>query len=1002
MRTVLSPVPGAAWRPAGPRWLRGVLPGALLALFGALGSLGATADETATGLATAVPSFGHPLAEVFTTEDYGQQDQNWDVLQGRNGLIYVGNGFGLMEWDGERWRTYHTPNRTRLRSLVEWHDGRIYAGTTNDLGYFDVSARGGLAYVSLTAAWPEAERNFGETWSVAANDRWVVFCTAERLFVYDGEVVRAVPDFAPGPLRVLEAGGRIMMKPNGGSELLELLEDDAGLRLEPRVRGLPVGDPLRELQIVTDAAAGGERWLLVMARSGVLAVRDDEVGVHTPPAAFGEAVTYGGYLDDDGYLYVSTLKHGLFLIDPEGRVVRNYRKAHSLGTDTILAVTEDDQGNLWLAGAPAITRLLPPWRFSRHVTEDDSQQLDFVVRHEGRIYLGGFGFYLLTEGEDPLAPPVFRAVEGMRGDQVWNALSLGEDLLLSTAGGVKRVRFAAGGRAIASEERLVRSTFAYEVVPVPGEAVFFAGTSNGLHRLERLPDGSWRSVQVQGVGPEMRYPRVEPPDIVWVASEDNKLLRVTDVDRETGAARIDRFDAGDGIGESFVIPVAIDGAMRFASPEGLLAFTPGATPPFAPSALHGELFGRSRPDVTAAFLPDGSGRLWYEVDGERVLARPRADGWRLDRQLFAALPQRQLKGLFPYASDEIWLIFDQAGIIAVTVEDEPSAPSAPRLALRSVHDLATDTAYYLGHGPLALPELEQGNSSVRIRYALADYRSAGGALYRTRLLGSSDERWSEWSGESRKDYTLLGGGRYVFEVQARDGSGAESEVVRLPFAVAPPWYAAPPAIAAYVLVAALTLALAGYGGARWRKRQSLAREQELERLVAERTEALASAIRQLEAQANSDGLTGLANRRLFDRKLEELAKAGRDVALLFIDVDHFKRFNDTQGHLAGDDLLRSLARVIREGPLPDEALAARYGGEEFAVVLPGVGETAALELATKLRERVVAELDVTVSIGVAQHTLTDREAIDRLIKAADNGLYAAKLAGRNRVIARAS
>ncbi len=529
-----------------------------------------------------------------------------------------------------------------------------------------------------------------------------------------------------------------------------------------------------------------------MGRSGVLVVRDGRVTPYTPPEAFGDAVTYGGHLDGEGYLYVPTLKHGLFLIDPEGRVVRNYRRAHGLGTDTILAVSEDDQGNVWLAGAPAITRLLPPRRFSRHVTEDDSQALDFLVRHAGRIYLGGFGFYLLTAGESASAPPVFRAVEGMRGDQVWNALSLGEDLLLSTAGGVKRVRFDASGLALADEERLVQSIFAYEVVPVPGRPVYFAAASNGLHRLEHLADGTWRSVQVQGVGPEMRYPRIEPPDIVWVASEDNKLLRVTDVDPVTGEATIERFGAGDGIGESFVIPVAINGTMLFASPRGLLRFAPEARPRFAPGALHEALFGSARPDVSAAFLPDGSGRVWYEVDGQRVLARPGPAGWREDRQLFAALPQRTLKGLFPYAADEPWLNFDQAGVLAVLVDDEPSPIPAPRLRLRSVHDLATDTAYYLGHGAPALPELTPANNSLRIRYALADYRSARGALYRTRLLGSSDERWSEWSPEGRKDYTLLGGGRYVFEVQARDGTGAESEVVRLPFAVAPPWYAAPP------------------------------------------------------------------------------------------------------------------------------------------------------------------------------------------------------------------
>ena len=161
-------------------------------------------------------------------------------------------------------------------------------------------------------------------------------------------------------------------------------------------------------------------------------------------------------------------------------------------------------------------------------------------------------------------------------------------------------------------------------------------------------------------------------------------------------------------------------------------------------------------------------------------------------------------------------------------------------------------------------------------------------------------------------------------------------------------------------------------------------------------------VQRLEHLSLADPLTGLGNRRAFDDALAaELARGqrtGAAVGLLLIDVDHFKRFNDRHGHQAGDDALMSVARVLQEEARIEDR-ACRVGGEEFAVLLPGADEAAAMVVAERIRcgvERAPAQEQVTVSLGVA--SATGGEEPEGLFAQADARLYAAKEAGRNRVV----
>jgi len=167
----------------------------------------------------------------------------------------------------------------------------------------------------------------------------------------------------------------------------------------------------------------------------------------------------------------------------------------------------------------------------------------------------------------------------------------------------------------------------------------------------------------------------------------------------------------------------------------------------------------------------------------------------------------------------------------------------------------------------------------------------------------------------------------------------------------------------------------------------------------------------LQRLMNSDGLTGLSNRRHFDEYIElEWRRSLREqsqMSLLMIDVDYFKTFNDTFGHLEGDEALRKVATAIRDASARPSDLPARYGGEEFALVLPNTSPGGARLVAEKLRMTVQAlkiphispteGSSLTISIGLSTITPTAGSNCRELISAADKGLYQAKNNGRNQV-----
>lgn len=167
--------------------------------------------------------------------------------------------------------------------------------------------------------------------------------------------------------------------------------------------------------------------------------------------------------------------------------------------------------------------------------------------------------------------------------------------------------------------------------------------------------------------------------------------------------------------------------------------------------------------------------------------------------------------------------------------------------------------------------------------------------------------------------------------------------------------------------------------------------------------------RELQRLSSLDGLTGLSNRRNFDEQLDKewrrAQRADIPLSLILIDIDHFKLYNDTYGHLAGDECLQSVANALKATIVRPSDLVARYGGEEFVVILPDTKADGAAVVAENLRKNINALQrshsasttadHVSISLGIAQADFSSMTTLEELIDRADKGLYEAKESGRN-------
>jgi diguanylate cyclase (GGDEF)-like protein len=398
-------------------------------------------------------------------------------------------------------------------------------------------------------------------------------------------------------------------------------------------------------------------------------------------------------------------------------------------------------------------------------------------------------------------------------------------------------------------------------------------------------------------------------------------------------------------------------------------------------------------NLVRSVLEDSTGIIW--VSSRSGLARYDREAGRF-RRVSVGEGAGGL-GLFPScacaASDGMLFFGSADGVLRVDPARFAFNDNRPSVVLVSVSSKGMrplGAAALVGLRSLDLP---RGEGSVGLDFSALDYVDPSRNLYSHRLEGF-DADWSRPGGGHRAVYTNLPRGDYVFRVKASNGDGLwNEEGIALKLRVRRRAWASPPALVLY----ALLLAGGGYAVARSALGASLSSlSEETERLRAKLIAASAA----IESAAIVDPLTGMPNKRKILEYLElALSRASQsklEVAVLMVDIDHFKSYNDRFGKAAGDECLRNVATAVSSCLRRSTDVAARYGGEEFLVVMEKTSIVGALSEAETIRRAVEALGAVTVSVGCVSTEPEAERSPATVIAEAEKALMAAKMLGRNR------
>lgn len=949
---------------------------------------------------------GAPTFTTFSARDGVPDSVIVSVQTDRDGFVWLASSQGLARYDGHRWDSSEPLGaKGTLGTLLTDHDGTLWAAFRDN----------GIAKFDGTAWHPETVptshvRSIAET-SDASGHRTLWALTMDRgLLQHEGDRWISTPgaDALPRSVIAIERtstiGGAERLWVGTANNGLWFREHDQWQRFQaPHFDGTQI-----EGLLTTTTSAGEQLWI---ATFGAGLWRLDADGMRAWTVESDSVPTDGFYSlaqthDPDGHPVVwAASRDGLVRVHNDRAQI--FDRRYGLPSNGVrgLSVWRSPDGVdvLWLATEDGVARTVAngnPWQTVSLLGASSSGVFNLLIEpddHGGqRLWVASSfdGLGLFDGGRWSILQPT---------DPQLNHADI---RLIRREDNVLWVGFGNGALATLDDNGAFRS------VAVPWTRSLADAVSDMLVRTVDGKEERWIATRTDG---QFRWREdgwtAFPPDAPkpWRIT---KLVEQTDANGQswiwgTGDGYVTRFDGKQlttlgkdiGLTEGVYIGATLlpddqgRAILWLGSDHGIVRVD--ATDPMHPHVLPNDLPPAPDPTVYDA-LRDASGRIYLCTNSGVQMLTPEARGYNsrvFTRRDGMVHDECNTNAQLIDANGRYWT----GTLGGVTVFD----PSLERRDRQAKPLKLTDVRIDGRAMPRDRIDVPAGDHDIRVDFGLLSWQDEDESAFRTQLVGYDNDP-TAWTTQNFRTFHALPPGHFTLRVEARDYAGNESTPIDLPFDISPEWWQTP---LTKILLAAGTF-LVAYGIFAWRTRALRTQQRSLERIVGARTAELHEANSRLVELSYKDALTGLANRRRLLDVLGTFASgdAKTVLSLIFVDVDHFKNYNDRFGHPAGDEALRRVAATLLDHA-PPEALVARYGGEEFACVVPQADLDAARLLAEKFRtavERITVQVPgteqlnrVTISAGVACQTIASETDTHKLMRDADIALYQAKAAGRN-------
>ncbi|MDP5151491.1 ligand-binding sensor domain-containing diguanylate cyclase [Rheinheimera baltica] len=957
---------------------------------------------------TSATPLSHYFQESWTTRDGLPHNTVNSISQSADGYLWLATWEGAARFNGRVFEVFGRGATTGLpdsgiRTLAKDSQGNIVLA----------GARGGISKQTVDGwhNWPAFSALINAV--VIEDDDATLWLASEGQGLFqqrpDGSRKQFTTEQGLGSDVVhsllKDKTGRLWI--GTGRGLAWLKPDKAPLKIH-NVEGLPAVPVFALRQYGNDVLIGTERGLFIFSHGKAQLLSADLANL--PVSAI---------LVQDKHIWIGSTDRGLLRFSERG--VETLSMAGGLPNNRILSLYLDREKSLWVGTNGGLFRL----RDAPFVTYTAESGLagDYVravlAHSDGSVWVG------TSQGLSQGSETGFETINLAPASSGQSILSLAEDKdgavwvgtytdgALRYHNGVITDKYDRATGLLANEVRAIlpdnkegiwigtgqglnfigpdgiRSFGKAEGLPTPfvmalyqhHDGRLFIGTGGGVAIMQT--EGSMTALDFSNLdGAEYAFGFVASPedDILWMTTDRGLVA----YDLQSGQTQIIGRKAGLPFDKVFQTVVDNDHNLWLSSNRGIL---------------------RLERTQVMQFLAGTRDTVDYELFGESDgMQSAQANGGSMQAATMAA------DGSVLFATSKGLSIVKPADLKRFSINTPPVV----------IEGLYVDGAATAQQQGLHLPA---GTERLELQFAGLGYIMPQRMQYSTQLIGF-DTDWVTRGNNATAEYTNLPPGEYDFLVRAAYPRGDWSEnVASFRFVISPYYWQRPGFWLTFIVV---TLLLAGFT-LRWRLTVLHRREQELLRQVAEKTlelqqqtdylraidkerstllDQIKSQAQEFELQARRDALTGLANRRAFDESLgRECARARRTkmpLCLVLLDIDHFKRVNDTFSHSVGDEILKMVADVILRHCREADTVA-RWGGEEFAILLPDTSLKAAVDICERIRHAVMQidcsafseDLHITASMGIA--SFADEEQHEKLLSRSDSALYRAKQGGRNRV-----
>jgi len=931
--------------------------------------------------------------DEYTTADGLPQSSILFVVQSGDGYLWLGTYEGLARFDGIRFEVFDKGNLAGMKSnsiKALFHDsrGRLWIGTPNGLlRYQNGSCRVYTTEDNLTSnfilsVYEDRARTIWVGTTRGLNrlerERFVPYTATEGL---SHEYILALAEDAAGRLWIGTGGGGVNVLENG--------------RFIPytTANGLPNND-IRTLYRDRE----GRLWIGTSG-SGLVEWQEGRFKTYSRAEGLTNDDIRAIYQDREGTLWVGTNGGGLNCLRKGAATFANARQG--MTNSFIRSILEDHEGSLWVGTRQGLFRLKDD-KFVIYNTRNGLPINEIRAVFEdsgGRFWAGTMGSGLVQVR--PEGPAIYDHRSGLQSDQVWS-IAEGRDGALwfgTYGGGLNCLR---DGRMTTYTRRDGLTNDIIRAIHVDRANRVWVGTNGGgINILEKGRISRFTSQN--GLSNDFIYAVNEDRDgAIWIGTYSGGINRYQD-------GRFTVFGPKEGVTSNAVWAIYPDrdGVIWFGTDNaGLLRYKEGR---FTTFTIQDGLFS----DLVFQILEDDSGNLWMNCNkGIFKIAKRSFDDYlagRIGRLQYVSFGQpegirtiecagpaqpagwRSRDGKLWFPTIEGIVMFDPRNFF---VNKVPPPVVIERVSINGSTFAPGDT-----------PSVPPGDGSLQIDYTGLSYFLPNKVMFQY-TLAPFDRKWISAGNRRSAFYTNLPPGTYTFRVVACNNDAVWNERgATFRFTLQSHFYQT----AWFWVLVVLAIMLCAFALHRYRVQRLHRRQQELELLVSERTDQLSAANAELKRYATTDDITGIANHRMFydffDREWRRAIRSTKPIAVMMVDVDYFKQYNDFFGHQQGDECLRRIAHALAGVVHRGGDLVARYGGDEFVVVLAETGQEVVM-VAEKMREAVhnlairhgdpAIDGNVTISLGCAQIVPTEVDEAMDLVRAADRALYQSKQNGRDR------